>query len=121
MLIPRRNSDYHWIRVPARSRPSARHMHATETSVPFSKEIDFSDVAPVTDLDRFSFAGALATLGVPATNQSPEEELLDLLRSAAEIEHGLMLQYLYATYSTKVLLIAGVLRMIAIEEMGHFL
>ncbi|OWK25013.1 hypothetical protein AJ87_14700 [Rhizobium yanglingense] len=71
---------------------------------------------------HYSFARAMEVIGVPDNAaQSPEEELIDLLQNAAEIEHGLMLQYLYAAYSATDTQIAGHLRQIAIEEMGHFI
>lgn len=68
-----------------------------------------------------SFQEALETVGVPTTGLSPEDELVDLLQRATEIEHGLMAQYLYATYSIKVPAHSGTARLIAIEEMGHFI
>jgi hypothetical protein len=51
---------------------------------------------------------------------SPEQEALLLLEFAAEVEHSLMVQYLYASYSVSAptsasFLISGV----AVEEMGH--
>lgn len=67
-----------------------------------------------------SFSDALAEIGVPTTGLTPEEELIDLLENAAEIEHGLMIQYLYSLYSSKDQIISGALLNIAIEEMGHF-
>lgn len=65
---------------------------------------------------------ALATQGLPqGVGRTPDQELVDLLRVAAEIEHGLMLQYLYAAYSSTNTTIAGLVKDIAVEEMGHFM
>lgn len=65
---------------------------------------------------------ALALLGLPEVpNTTPLEELQILLRYAAEIEHGLMIQYLYALYATKNNRARGILKGIAIEEMGHWI
>lgn len=50
---------------------------------------------------------------------SPEEELRELLRAAAEIEHGLMAQYLYAAHSCSIRSMADIVRQISVEEMGH--
>jgi rubrerythrin len=44
-----------------------------------------------------------------------------LLRSAAEIEPQLFLEYLYASSSLKDPLAAGIVEDIAVEEMGHLL
>lgn len=67
---------------------------------------------------------------------TPRDELIFLLHTAAEVEHSLMVQYLYALYSLKgqadfaegdaahrddVSEWAEVLRQIAREEMGHLL
>ncbi|GHB62633.1 ferritin-like domain-containing protein [Persicitalea jodogahamensis] len=53
---------------------------------------------------------------------NPKEEAIYLLKVAAEVEHALMIQYLYAAYSIKG---SGDLKStlvnIAIQEMGHFL
>ena len=68
-----------------------------------------------------SLNAAVRIYGLPVSGASPENELVDLLRTAAEIEHGLMLQYLYGMYSATNPIIAGILRGIAIEEMGHFI
>lgn len=85
-----------------------------------SGSIGLSGLIPAPRTRPLSFLEALETVGVPTTSKTPEEELLDLLQSAAEVELGLMSQYLYANYSLKVPAISGVIRMIAIEEMGHF-
>ena len=63
---------------------------------------------------------ALASQGVPRLpGLTPEEEAIALLRYAAEVEHGLMAQYLYAMYSSRNAAVQGTLKRIAIEEMGH--
>lgn len=46
---------------------------------------------------------------------SVNEEFLGLLRAVAEIEHALMVQYLYAWFTSGI----SVFRKVAIQEMGH--
>lgn len=129
MFASRRPTSYKWIKVPAargllstRSIPEIETaVHGIETVHPLSDSIDLSGLLLPAPTRPLSFAEALASVGVPATNKSPEDELLDLLQNAAEIEHGLMLQYLYTVYSLKISMISGILRLIAIEEMGHFI
>lgn|GEM_PF-1528433 len=56
---------------------------------------------------------------------SPREKAIYLLKVAAEVEHALLVQYLYAAYSTKAdgsaetRALAATLSSVAIEEMGH--
>ena len=60
--------------------------------------------------------------GVPSiAGLTPEQELIALLKIAAEIEHGLMIQYLYASYSCTDEGLSRTIAKIAIEEMGHLL
>lgn len=49
----------------------------------------------------------------------PEVELRVLLSNAAEIEHGLMVQYLYSAYATTDELAVNLIMQVAVEEMGH--
>jgi rubrerythrin len=59
----------------------------------------------------------------------PRDEVVFLLTAAAEIEHALMVQYLYAAYSVRVPVggsnenqlraVQSLLTQIAREEMGH--
>lgn len=43
---------------------------------------------------------ALKSIGLPyLPDLSPEDELIELLCRAGEVEHGLMVQYLYGMYS----------------------
>ncbi len=122
MFTHQASREYAWIQVA----PAAKHdwFPSERTLAPPRGVV--SDLTQTGDLpalasNRISFVDALAELGVPGTNKPPEEELVQLLLEAAEIEHGLMLQYLYAAYSLKELIIQGTLRTIAIEEMGHFI
>lgn len=65
---------------------------------------------------------AMHLYGVPAIEGlSPEEELIVFLKAAAEIEHGLMIQYLYAANGTTDAEMSRLISGIAIEEMGHLL
>ena len=67
-----------------------------------------------------TLAGMVAKEGLPEIpNVSPEEELRQLLEAAAEVEHGLLTQYLGAVYSSTNQTIARIVRAIAVEEMGH--
>ncbi|GHC55998.1 ferritin-like domain-containing protein [Roseibacillus persicicus] len=67
-------------------------------------------------------AQVLATVGIPTVEgaKTPKEEAIGLLMLAAEVEHALMVQYLYASAS-----VVGSLRKtitdIAVEEMAHLL
>jgi len=68
----------------------------------------------------FNLYTAVKTLDMPALpGATPEEEIRVLLRAAAEVEHGLMAQYLYAAYSCTAPTIAPEIARIAREEMGH--
>ncbi|MFT4152912.1 ferritin-like domain-containing protein [Parafilimonas sp.] len=55
--------------------------------------------------------------------KNPKEELLFLLKMAAEIEHALLIQYLYSAYSIldKDEKLRNVIIKVSIQEMGHFL
>jgi rubrerythrin len=70
-------------------------------------------------------AMAMRKVGIPVApgidGQSPVKEARYLLRAAAEIEHGLLVQYLYAAYSSKDDGAQGTLVHIAKEEMGHLI
>ncbi|MET4448508.1 hypothetical protein ABIB75_006818 [Bradyrhizobium sp. GM2.2] len=118
MFNPRVSPNYRWVRVS--TRPSYQLARKQGIGVRMREFIDFLPFRRDDGLSRFSFERSLDELGVPATDMSPEDELVQLLNEAAEIEQGLMLQYLYAAYSLKVLIAAGAVRLIAIEEMGHF-
>ncbi len=52
---------------------------------------------------------------------SPKEELLTLLRVAVEVEHALLVQYLYAAESVPTGPAGEIIRDIALQEMGHFI
>jgi hypothetical protein len=51
----------------------------------------------------------------------PKEELLTLLRVATEVEHALLVQYLYAAASVSSGPVGEIIRDIALQEMGHFI
>ncbi|WEF34234.1 ferritin-like domain-containing protein [Pseudoduganella chitinolytica] len=63
-----------------------------------------------------------AACGIPrvANAASPREDAIGLLRLAAEIEHALMVQYLYAAQSLRDS-DARTLSTVAVQEMGHLL
>lgn len=65
---------------------------------------------------------ALQLTGRPSIQdaQTPKEDALGLLQLAAEIEHALMVQYLYAAWSIGTRQAARNLMEISIQEMGHF-
>lgn len=65
-------------------------------------------------------------IGIPTSDAlTPVEDAFNLLQSAAEIEHALMVQYLYALYSLKqepdTNELQDALQTIAIQEMGHLM
>ena len=76
-----------------------------------------------------AIARAVAELGIPEVEdaRTPVEEARFLLQAAAEVEHALLVQYLYGAYSLHVPAGAGVrdwrnwIVQIAREEMGHLL
>ncbi|QAY90697.1 hypothetical protein CUN63_12465 [Pseudomonas sp. ACM7] len=84
-------------------------------------ELELTSGKRMFPIGPMSMFEALNTLGLPVSNLPPDKELIDLLLNAAEIEHGLMVQYMYAAATAGESDIAGYLRRIAIEEMGHFL
>jgi ferritin-like protein len=61
----------------------------------------------------------LPTLSDPLLAQDPAMLAESLLDTAAELEHALMIEYLYAAYSTPDPRIAGTFASIARQEMGH--
>lgn len=67
-------------------------------------------------------ARRLRAAGIPTvSNVTPEEEALALLDVASEIEHGLMVEYLYAAYASSNNTIRSTLSNIAKQEMGHLI
>lgn len=78
---------------------------------------------PAATLDAYSLREAIRLLGLPSIvgAKTPLDELKGLAQFAVTVEHGLMVQYLYAAYAAKNEAVRGILRSIAIEEMGHFL
>lgn len=71
-------------------------------------------------LEPGRFASAVAQVGVPQVDgaSSPKEDAIGLLMLAAEVEHALMVQYLYAAQSVRG--VSGrTIAHIAVQEMGH--
>lgn len=68
-----------------------------------------------------STSEAFGKLGFPESGLPPDEDLIQLLVNAAEIEQGLMIQYLYAAATAGSNELATHLTTIAVEEMGHFM
>jgi Ferritin-like len=68
-----------------------------------------------------SIRESIAAVGIPMTlgAQNPKEDLLGLLKLAAEIEHALMVQYLYSATSLRGS-DARKIAHVAVQEMGHF-
>ncbi|AVP97416.1 hypothetical protein C7S18_09510 [Ahniella affigens] len=65
---------------------------------------------------------ALFKTGVPQTEgaSTPREDAIGLLKVAAEVEHALMVQYLYAAQSAHAE-VADIIKQVAIQEMGHLI
>jgi hypothetical protein len=119
MFQRRARAQYQWIPVPNVARPSIgafKMKTAPVVPLPGTR----SDAVPSGGAPP-SLRDALATLGLPQSNLSSEDELVDLLMNASEIEQGLLIQYLYAAYSATNSVIAGIVKEIAIEEMGHLI
>jgi hypothetical protein len=83
MLKPEARSSYHWVRVPTRTAPPTTLMRGIATR--FSTFLGFSPAKTTDPLSRFSFAASLTEVGVPATDTSPEDELVQLLDSCSSI------------------------------------
>src|SRR5262245_8940053 len=71
---------------------------------------------------RAALRAALDVAGIPrvADASTPRDDAIGLLMLAAEVEHALMVQYLYASHSLR----SGPARLVAhvaIEEMGHLI
>lgn len=108
-------------------RDAARRLDRTV----LSKDLDLQVLRDETGLNlevaaarpEVSMRNALRTYGFPrATAElSPDEDLVNLLINAAEIEHGLMIQYLFASATAGRTDLAEYLSIMAVEEMGHFL
>lgn len=93
-----------------------------------SRSLEEKTIVPaIPDARTHDLESAIALVGIPIVegSSSPHEWALTLLQCAAEVEHALMVQYLYAALSLPIdgssdsrqyrdLLIG-----IAIEEMGH--
>ena len=80
-----------------------------------------AEAGAATPMERTLWKVGLPIGSTPEARSSPLLEARDLLRAAAEIEHGLLIQYLYAAYSCTKLPIRGTITQIAKEEMGHLI
>ena len=68
-------------------------------------------------VDELYRYGHIAGIGA----ETPKDELLALLMVAVEVEHALLVQYLYAAASIPSGPINGVIRDIAVQEMAHLI
>jgi hypothetical protein len=69
-----------------------------------------------------SFDELAEKVGLPSVpDTTPEEEIKELLLTAAEVEHGLMAMYIYAGNSCTDAMMGGIVKGIAVEEMGHLI
>jgi hypothetical protein len=90
---------------------------AAHGSILFTKKIT-DHTLPVSN----SLRRLVADYGVPhVAGSTPIEEALVLLRAGAEVEHALLVQYLYAAWSLGSNPIANQILVIAIQEMCHFI
>lgn len=82
-----------------------------------------TDVPSTRAAPAMSMVEALRTFGFPqpVTETTPDQDLINLLINAAEIEQGLMIQYLFAASTAGNTDVAEYLSTLAVEEMGHFL
>ncbi|WP_407114495.1 ferritin-like domain-containing protein [Bradyrhizobium sp. LMG 9283] len=78
-------------------------------------------VEPAAVPETYSLKEAIRLLGLPSIvgAKTPLDDLKGLVKFAVTVEHGLMVQYLYASYEAKKS--RDELSSIAIEEMGHLL
>lgn len=104
-----------WVR-PERTAPGSVEPGGTH---PVLEDLGAVEPYPPVLLDLVS---AVKEIGLPSfPDLTPEDELKELLLGAAEIEHGLMVQYLYAADSCADATLAARVREIAVEEMGHLI
>src|SRR5687768_282128 len=98
MLTRRRRTAYEWVPI---GPPSAKRRRASEVTTGDLPEFDLPTIDDVLVSGRLgtprplSMKEALGKLGLPHSGDPPDKELIDLLVNAAEIEQGLMIQYLY--------------------------
>lgn len=73
--------------------------------------------------DTIAVIDALASVGAPAVETGgPRDEAVALLQAAAEIEHALLIEYLYAAFSVKAAPeLRSCLIEVAIQEMAHLI
>jgi hypothetical protein len=119
MSSRRTNVQYQWVPVQVSTPRSS--LEAAIRAPASGLRAAAAPATPVGTARPLSLGRALAEVGLPQSNLSPEDELVDLLLNASEVEHGLLVQYLYAAYSSNNPVVSGLVREIAIEEMGHFL
>jgi hypothetical protein len=78
--------------------------------------------APVQPLPLSSLRVAFQTLGIPhVIGSTPLEEAQILLKAGAEVEHALLVEYLYASWSIPTSQTASLVASIAIQEMCHLI
>jgi hypothetical protein len=85
-----------------------------------ARRVPWIDDAPGSAELLESIALAVSRVGVPevAGAATPKEDAIGLLMLAAEVEHALMVQYLYAAQSVRG--VAGrMISHVAVQEMGH--
>lgn len=86
-------------------------------------DLDLDDVVAASDdADASRATLAILAAGVPSVQDAttPREDAIGLLMLAAEVEHALMTQYLYAGQSLRGAQ-ARTINRVAIQEMGHLL
>jgi hypothetical protein len=83
----------------------------------------FDLIAPPAHPLAKGVARSLAIAGIPKVEGAATalDDALGLLEVAAELEHALMVQYLYACFSCGTPSFAAPLRVIAMQEMGHLI
>lgn len=117
MLFNRTSHNIKWVK------PS--HISTATTKIKFNKgkQTQKTSVQEIQDfLPVNSMLAAIHEHGIPTIEDTtPEQELIILLKAAAEVEHGLMIQYLYAANGTTDMEMSTMISGIAIEEMGHLL
>lgn len=87
--------------------------------IKWDKPQDFVTLAESPKVEN-SLQGAIDEVGNPHVAGTPLEEARVLLAAAAEVEHSLLVQYLYASISLGAKPAAQQVRLIAIQEMCHF-
>jgi hypothetical protein len=126
--MPRRAITIEWSRPRARTSRREREMARGEADVEVLPVEPLPEAPPAPASRRASIDRILQEFGTPEVRgaANPREEAIGLLQLAAEVEHALMVQYLYAAASIPRSEAGGAdprskILSVAQQEMGHLI